>query len=343
LAETPESPTPSPKGSLALGDGRARWTAVAALAILVGLAIWLIVATVGDDDSTPSPTAASSEPVAVSATGLATLEQAVGGPVYWVGPRGVSKYEVSQQNGQIYVRYLPDGVEVGDPQGLLTVATYAVADAYDVTAGTGREGADTVSIPGGGVAAISAARPTSAYVAFPGVDYQIEIYDPDPAVVRRLATGGDVKPVPAPEATVEPLGPEETSEDDLTKLSEELGHPIYWAGPRENATYELTMTADGRIFVRYLPPAAEVGASSAALTVATYPVADAYSITKRGASGEDSAVAEIPGGGIATYDKGKTTNVYLAYPGEDVQVEVFSPVRGVAPKLVSQGKIVPVD
>ena len=192
------------------------------------------------------------------------------------------------------------------------------------------------------MAAISAARPTSAYVAFPGVDYQIEIYDPDPAVVRRLATGGDVKPVPAPEAAVGPRGPEETSEDDLAKLSEELGHPIYWAGARENATYELTVTADGQIFVRYLSPEAEVGASSGALTVATYPVADAYNITKQGASGADSVVVEAPDGGIATHRKGETTNVYLAYPGEDVQVEVYSPVPGVAPKLVSQGKIVPV-
>jgi hypothetical protein len=151
-----------------------------------------------------------------------------------------------------------------------------------------------------------------------------------------------VKPVPPPGAAVGARGPEETSEDDLAKLSEELGHPIYWAGARENATYELTVTANGQVFVRYLPPGAEVGASSGALTVATYPVADAYSITEQGASGEDSVVVEAPAGGIATHAKGETTNVYLAYPGDDVQVEVYSPVPGVAPKLVSQGKIVPV-
>lgn len=315
---------------------------MAALAILVGLAVWLLVETLGDDGSSPSPTAASSEPVAVNADGLATLAQAGGSTFYWVGPQGASRYEVSQQDGQVYVRYLPDGVEAGDPKGLLTVATYPVTDAYDVTAGAGGEGTDIVSIPRGGVAAINAARPTSAYVAFPGVDYQIEIYDPDPAVVRQLATGGDVMPVPAPGAVVEPRGPEETSKDDLAELSEELGYPIYWAGERESAMYELTVTADGQVFVRYLPPAAEVGASSGALTVATYPVADAYRITEQGASGEDSTVVKVPGGGIATFKKGTTTNVYLAYPDEDVQVEVYSPHPEVAPGLVSQGKIVPV-
>ncbi len=40
--------------------------------------------------------------------------------------------------------------------------------------------------------------------------------------------------------------------------------------------------------------------------------------------------------------KSSKTNVYLAYPNEDVQVEVYSPVPGEAAKLVSQGKIVSV-
>jgi hypothetical protein len=40
--------------------------------------------------------------------------------------------------------------------------------------------------------------------------------------------------------------------------------------------------------------------------------------------------------------KSSRTNVYLAFPGEDVQVEVYSPVPGAAARLVSQGKIVSV-
>jgi len=39
------------------------------------------------------------------------------------------------------------------------------------------------------------ARPTSAYLAFPGSDFQIEVYHPSAARALRLATSGQVAPV----------------------------------------------------------------------------------------------------------------------------------------------------
>ena len=182
-----------------------------------------------------------------------------------------------------------------------------------------------IPIPGGGVGVVSADRPNSAYVAYPGVEYQMEVYHPDPAEVRRLVRGGAVKPVPTPRPIVEPRGPVAVSEKDLVALSEEPEHPVYWAGQRANTTYELTLTSDGSVFVRYLPPGAEVGASDGALTVATYPVASAYSVTQKGASGEGSVVVQVPGDGFAMHSKRSKTNVYLAFPGEDVQVECTRP------------------
>ena len=50
---------------------------------------------------------------------------------------------------------------------------------------------------------------------------------------------------------------------------------------------------------------------------------------------------EDPDGGVAV--KGTENNVYLAYRGQDVQVEVYSPTPGEAARLVQQGKIVPVE
>ncbi len=141
---------------------------------------------------------------------------------------------------------------------------------------------------------------------------------------------------------MEPRGPVAVSEDELVALADELGHPVYWAGPMENTTYELTVTTDGSVFVRYLPPGKKVGASGGALTVATYPVADAYAVTQSSASGAGSVVVEAPDDGFAMHAKSSKTNVYLAYPDEDVQVEVYSPVPGEAARLVSQGKIVSV-
>ncbi len=347
MTEGPAAPTPDDAGTgngRSLGelakDPRLSVTALLAIAALIALAVWLVVESVGDDDSQSSATPAeTTEPVALSASGLATLAQAGGSPIYWVGPRPGFKYELAQRDGQVFLRYLPSGAEAGDTRALLTVGTYPVENAFNVTSGI--QGSDVIPIPGGGVAMVSADRPNSAYVAYPGVEYQMEVYHPDPAEVRRLVRSGAVKPVPAPQPAVEPRGPVAVSEDDLVALSDELGHPVYWAGSRANTTNELTVTGDGSVYVRYLPSGKKVGASMGALTVATYPVANAYAVTQQGASG-GSVVVQVPGDGFAMRSKTSKTNVYVAYPDEDVQVEVYSPVPGAATTLVSQGKIVSV-
>jgi hypothetical protein len=35
----------------------------------------------------------------------------------------------------------------------------------------------------------------SVHVAYPGVAYQVEVYDPSPATARTVAVSGDVRPV----------------------------------------------------------------------------------------------------------------------------------------------------
>ena len=65
-----------------------------------------------------------------------------GSPIYWVGPRQGRCTSCRSAGRQIYVRYLPSGVKAGDAQALLTVATYPVENAYDVTSaisGCGRD------------------------------------------------------------------------------------------------------------------------------------------------------------------------------------------------------------
>ena len=37
-------------------------------------------------------------------------------------------------------------------------------------------------------------RPSSVYLAFPGGDVQVEVYDPSPRKARRLARSGRVRP-----------------------------------------------------------------------------------------------------------------------------------------------------
>jgi hypothetical protein len=145
-------------------------------------------------------------------------------------------------------------------------------------------------------------------------------------------------------AQVAAIPPVAASPDRLRELSVEAGRPIYWLGPRENRTYELTRTPQDRIFVRYLPEGVEAGTREAKYTlVGTYPVDNAYGVLKElaKAGGESSFTA--PKGGFAVYSTEHPTNIYLAYPGSDVQIEVYASSAEHARELITSGQVVPVS
>ena len=129
----------------------------------------------------------------------------------------------------------------------------------------------------------------------------------------------------------------------LGALADEVGHPVYWVGPRQNRTYELTRTSNGRIFIRYLPPDAEIGNGSALYTiVGTYPVKSAHEVLQRLSTQPGEKSASAPGGGLAVYSTTSPNNVYVAYPDSDVQIEVFDPSAKRALRLVTSGRVAPV-
>lgn len=145
-------------------------------------------------------------------------------------------------------------------------------------------------------------------------------------------------------AKITSISPTAATPDRLRALAKDVGHPIYWAGPAENMTYELTETSSGRIFVRYLPESVPVGTSRSGYTiVGTYPVDNAYDVLNGLArkSGESSFPA--PRGGFAVFGKETSTNIYLAYPDEkNVQIEVYDPSPKQARSLIDSGRIAPV-
>jgi hypothetical protein len=150
------------------------------------------------------------------------------------------------------------------------------------------------------------------------------------------SSGGRTETVPA-------IASVAAAPERLRSLSVEVGRPIYWAGPRSDDTYELTRTSQDRIFVRYLPEGVPLGTKRADYTiVGTYPVEDAYGVLRELASKEGETSFVAPNGGIAVYDTSRATNVYLAYPDSDVQIEVFDPSAERARSLITSGKIVPV-
>lgn len=151
-----------------------------------------------------------------------------------------------------------------------------------------------------------------------------------------LMVGGKGEPSTAPSKV------SAVSEAGLRDFAASVRNPVYWAGPRTGQTYELFRTADGRVYVRYLPAGVKVGDPRPHfLTVGTYPLANGFAALKRISRAPGATAHALPGGGLAVSNAG-SLSVYLAYPGAKYQVEVYTPSRGAARKLVLGGQVVPV-
>jgi hypothetical protein len=163
------------------------------LTIAAAVIVWLIVK--GDDNGTSSPGRAPANAVTVAT--LRNLHGSVGHEVYWAGSRPKFTYELTEVGPNIFIRYLPAGVGVGDPRpSFLTVGTYPRQRSYAVLAQSAkRPGNTSRRIAGRGIALWSDARPQSVYVAYPGSKVQIEVYDPSAARARSLVFSGAVKPL----------------------------------------------------------------------------------------------------------------------------------------------------
>jgi hypothetical protein len=154
-------------------------------------------------------------------------------------------------------------------------------------------------------------------------------------VVVTQTGGGGTKPRgPSPPIVV--------SASSLVKMVKDLGHPVYWVGPRLGSDYELTSAPDGRIFLRYLPAGLKAGAPGGYLSVGTYPFQHAFPATIR-AAGKQGFVRVQAGVGVAAaYARGRPTNIFVAFRGIDYQIEVFDPEAAEARSLVAQRRVVPV-
>jgi hypothetical protein len=309
-----------------------------ALVACVAVAAAAVVVLAGrDDEGGERPGRATA--AGVSLERLNELAAAVPHPVYWAGPESRSTYEFTETaDGRTYVRYLPPGTKVGSPRGdFLTVGTYPQAEAFATLKATARaQGAATIPLDGGGLAFRDENRPTSVYAAYPGSDYQIEVYEPSGDRALQLVRRGKLA------ALVKPSS-ESASRAELRSLARELGHPIYWAGAAGRTTYELTRTKDGRVYVRYLPRGVRVGDPRADfLTVGTYPEPNALETVSASAAKIQATTIGLPNGGVAYIDTKRPTSAYLAFPDADVEIEVYTPDPKRTERLVTSREIEPV-
>ena len=337
------------RGSSLASSHRVRIGAIIALAVAAGVVVWLVVQNNGGS-STPRAQAHGNQPVAASRHRLRVLAASLGHPIFWLGPEPGYTYELTQtQNGKIYIRYLPHGVRVGSAKPYLTVATYPFPGAFPaIQRLTQARGAVSVRLPLGGLALLDAAYPDSDHVAYPGVNYQIAVYDPTAAAAMQKVAAGHIavlgKLHAGSAAPVTTLKPKAASVADLKALSRSLGHPVYWAGPKPGYTYELSQNSVGAVFIRYLPAGVPVGSAKPNyLIVATYPFPSALAAIRRAAAGAKTGVIRLPGGALAVVDGQYPKSIHLAYPGSNFQVEVYDPLPSTTRKIVASREIVPVS
>lgn len=171
---------------------------------LLAVALLAVAGCGGSGKSSPSTTPTTTTtaakvtpigPVAMSAATLLAFAQGPAGPIYWIGPAAGFAYELTRTNsGSVFVRYLPRGVHVGDKRAAFTtVGTYPYKNALAALKAVPH--ATTTNLAGGGVLVSTAADPRSVHLAYPGVDYQIEVYDPVAGRARVIALSGRVRPV----------------------------------------------------------------------------------------------------------------------------------------------------
>lgn len=138
--------------------------------------------------------------------------------------------------------------------------------------------------------------------------------------------------------------PEAVSAAELSDFADTQDTPVYWLGERPDDTYELTDSDSGRIYVRYLPNGVDAGDQRASfVTVATYAEEGGVAALRKAAREEPGAkLGKTDDDAVLLIDPTSPKNAHLAYPGADLQIEVFSPVPGEALRLAVRGVVQPV-
>jgi hypothetical protein len=160
-------------------------------------------------------------------------------------------------------------------------------------------------------------------------------------LIFALTSGGDDGGDKAPAAPAVKVGvPTILSGAQLRAFGRAQAVPVYWAGPQAGRRYELTRTAKGRIYIRYLTPGAPTGTPATRfLTVGTYPGLNAYGALQTVAARPGSVKARTQSGALVVFAKASPRSVYFSFPAAKFQVEVYAPQPGRAKSLVLDGRI----
>lgn len=185
-APAPKSPKVPPR----------RVAIVVAAAVIVAVLVWVLAGSGGDKNTSGSTKSAA--PTAATQAQLAQLAAKLKHPIYWAGAKAGYTYELTQtSDGNVYVRYLPPGVKVGDKRAdFLTVGTYPETNPMrSLSNALKRKGTQRFAVPQSGTAVQDSAHPTSVYMTYPNSSLLLEIFEPSPAAARSVARSGAIQPL----------------------------------------------------------------------------------------------------------------------------------------------------
>lgn len=134
---------------------------------------------------------------------------------------------------------------------------------------------------------------------------------------------------PAANIAGQTVGQVALTEGELIEIIRREGLTAFWLGPVQGARYTLNVTAGSQVFIRYLPNGQGLeDISQSFVIVGTYPQANAYSITEAAGAQPNGVTFLNADGAMVYYSKLLPTNVYLAFPNQDYEIEIFDPVDG---------------
>ena len=127
------------------------------------------------------------------------------------------------------------------------------------------------------------------------------------------------------------------TEPELIAAVKQLGIDVYWAGPVKDAKYTLAVPADGQAYVRYLPNGQGIEDTKPNyVVIATYTTTDAFTATQAAGNTTNGVTFINAQGAAVYYNKDTPTNVYVAYPNLNFQIEVFDPIAATALEIASK-------
>lgn len=182
----------APAQIIRMSETQLRWliVGVAGVSILLTALVFMFTS-FGDKVSFNNGSNKINGQVALTEEQLFTLVKENGVTAYWSGPQPNAMYALTiTPDKQVYVKYLPDGKGLGDPNlNYRVIASYPEPGAYDITRAAGTQANSVAFVNSDGAAVYySKDKPTNVYVAFSGEPYEIEIFDPDPNTALNLGT-----------------------------------------------------------------------------------------------------------------------------------------------------------